>query len=317
MNAKRTGLAASLTLVVVAASVILIAGVSQARTPLRAASAAVGGSPPGSLLDHFVCYHVTQSAGQPAVPGGVSLADEFSKTDATGKPVPTPVKVGAPVALCAPITKLHLVGTQMFVYPVLHPTLHLVCFRITENPPTPRFVVKTDNQFNPQAQPRILTTGNAATTVTATSVCLPSHKSIDPAVPPAGEPLNLLSHFKCYSAAETEPTGTTVPGLPAPVWGIDQFSPTPLPRMTVVAPVSLCNPAEKVIKTAAGQTVYPAVNPDLHLVCFSIRGGIKVGKPVTVDNQFNPPNTPRVLNVGAAFSLCAPSFKQIIPPPPG
>jgi hypothetical protein len=87
--------------------------------------------------------------------------------------------------------------------------------------------------------------------------------------------------------------------------------------MRVIAPVSLCNPAEKVIQGPNGTTVFPPVNPDLHLVCFSIRGGITVGKPVTVDNQFNPPNTFRTLNVGAAFSLCAPSFKQIIPPPPG
>jgi hypothetical protein len=307
-----------LAVVVVAAavaSVALVVGVSQAMQ--RAAPpAAPGGPPPGAPLDHFVCYHVTQPAGQPKVPSNVQVADEFT-TDATGKPVLKPVIVGGPSKLCAPISKYVMVGSSLLIYPALHPTLHLVCFRITEPNATPPVTVKTDNQFNPAGQQRILTTVASPTTgQTATSLCLPSHKSANPTVFPTGEPLNLLSHFKCYTAKETEPTGTTVPGLPAKVWAQDQFSPTPLPQVTVVAPTEVCNPAEKLVTTSAGSQDYPPVNPNLHLVCFSIRGGITVNKQVAVDNQFNPPNQARILNVGAAYQLCAPSFKQIIAPPP-
>ena len=56
-----------------------------------------------------------------------------------------------------------------------------------------------------------------------------------------------------------------------------------------------------------------------HLVCFSIRGGVNLnGKQVFVDDQFTsaPAGSFGQLTLGAAYQLCAPSFKQIIPPPP-
>jgi hypothetical protein len=177
--------------------------------------------------------------------------------------------------------------------------------------------VSTDNQFNQAGTKRILETGVPGTNITAQSVCLPSHKSIDPVAPPQGEPLGLLSHFKCYAAHEQEPSGQTLPGLPAKVWAQDQFSPTPIPQVTVNQVIGLCNPAVKVVQTPAGPVTYPEVNPDLHLVCFSITGGITVNKSVTTDNQFNPAGKFRTLVVGKAYALCAPSFKQIIAPPPG
>jgi hypothetical protein len=277
----------------------------------------LGGPPPGPPLDHFVCYHVTQPAGQPPHPSIVQLADEFSPLDASGNPIPSPAVVGGAMSLCAPVAKYHLVGTTLVVYPVVHPTLHLVCFKITENPPTPPKTVSTDNQFNPPGVQRILVTGSATTAQTAISLCLPSHKSTDPAVAPTGEPLGLLSHFKCYSASEQEPSGVKVPGLPATVWTQDQFSPGALPQMTVVKPIALCNPVTKIVDTPAGPVTTPMVNPQYHLVCFSIRGGLTPNLPVTVDNQFNPPGKFRHLTVGAAYELCAPSFKTIIAPPPG
>jgi hypothetical protein len=102
-------------------------------------------------------------------------------TDATGKPVLKPVIVGGPSKLCAPISKYVMVGSSLLIYPALHPTLHLVCFRITEPNATPPVTVKTDNQFNPAGQQRILTTvANPTTGQTATSLCLPSPRSWSP-----------------------------------------------------------------------------------------------------------------------------------------
>lgn len=320
MSSRRIRWGAGLAALALVASAMLIASVSQARQQAPAAAGdPPGGPPPGAPLDHFVCYHVLSSQNQTAS-GTVKLADEFTVNPTTNQQVLKPVHVGLPVKLCAPITKMHAIGSDMFYYPMVHPTLHLVCFKINEPTPTPPRTVSTDNQFNPSGQKRILTTQTLSATSkqTATSACLPSHKSLG-AAPPQGEPLNLLSHFKCYKAAETEPSGQTVPGLPAGAWALDQFSPTPIPKYTVVAPVEVCNPAEKTVSTAAGTQDYPAVNPDLHLVCFSIRGGINLnGKQVFVDDQFTsaPAGSFGQLTLGAAYQLCAPSFKQIIPPPP-
>src|SRR5690349_20070560 len=86
------------------------------------ANGPVGGPAPGPPLDHFVCYHVTQPAGQPPHPNIVQLADEFSPVDATGKPIPSPAVVKGAMSLCAPVAKYHMVGTTLVVYPVVHPT---------------------------------------------------------------------------------------------------------------------------------------------------------------------------------------------------
>ena len=199
MNTGRKARLGLSGLVIAGVAAAALAAVSHAGAS-SSAQAALSGPQPGAPLDHFVCYHVRQAAGSPPIPASVLLGDEFSAKNPDGSPIPTPVKVGAPTALCAPITKYHQVGSTLYVYPVVHPTLHLVCFKITESTPTPRMFVSTDNQFNPPGQKRILQTGLPGTNVTAQSVCLPSHKSVDPAAPPQGEPLGLLSHFKCYTA---------------------------------------------------------------------------------------------------------------------
>jgi hypothetical protein len=319
MSSRTIRWAVGLAVLAVVTGAMLVAGV--ARGPQGAGAAttpALGGPPPGAPLDHFICYHVTGSSNQ-GVPAGttVKLADEFT-INAAG-PVPKVVHVGLPVKLCNPISKWHNVGGFLFVYPVVHPTLHLVCFKINEPTPTPSKVVSTDNQFNASGSARVLTTQTLSATSkqTATSMCLPSHKSLTPANL-GGEPFDVLSHFKCYRAKETEPSGTTVPGLPAPVWAQDQFTPTPIPQSTVVAPVEVCNPAAKSLTTTAGTQTFPPVNPDLHLVCFSLRSTIQPATQVYVDDQFTWAGAPGTLTLsGPAFQLCAPSFKQIIQPPPG
>jgi hypothetical protein len=302
--------------VALALGAVLVVAASQAAP----AAAPLGGPPPGDpALDHFLCYHVTQSSTQPK-PTGVKVADEFT-TNAAG-PVLKAVTVTTPVKLCAPITKYHIVNGVLFVYPASHPTLHLTCYRITEKTPTPPVTVSTDNQFNAAGQKRILTTQrlSATSTQTVTSLCVPSHKSLSAGVPPQGEPLNMLDHFKCYKAAETEPSGTTVPGLPATVYGLDQFADPAagIHQTTVLKPAEVCNPAEKTVTTASGTQTYPVRFPDHHLVCFSIRTTAAANRTVFVDNQFvSPAVGPQQLVLGTAYQLCAPSFKQVIAPPPG
>jgi hypothetical protein len=321
MSSRTIRWAVGLAVLALVTGAMLVAGV--ARGPQRAGAAttpALGGPPPGAPLDHFVCYHVTQSSNQ-APPAGavVKLSDEFNVNATTNQQVPKQVTVGPVVKLCNPISKYHAVAGVLFAYPVVHPTLHLVCFRVTERTPTPAVTVSTDNQFNNAGDTRILTTQTLTATSkqTVTSMCLPSHKSLTD-VPPTGEPLDALSHFKCYKAKETEPAGTTVPGLPATIWAQDQFTPSPIPKSTVVAPVEVCNPATKSVTLPAGGTqTFPAVNTDLHLVCFSYRSTVTPPSEVFVDDQFTTAGTLGGLVLGAPFELCAPSFKQIIPPPPG
>lgn len=319
MNPRRIRWAGGVAVAVLVLSAMVVAAVSQA-VQGPAAATALGGPPPGDpALDHFLCYHVTQSSTQPQ-PTGVKLADEFT-TNAAGQVLKS-VTVTTPVKLCAPITKYHVVNGVLFVYPMSHPTLHLTCYKITEKTPTPPTTVQTDNQFNFAGSKRILTTQTLSATSkqTVTSLCVPSHKSLSAGVPPTGEPLDLLDHFKCYRASETEPSGTVVPGLPATVYGQDQFADPAggIPQTTVLKPAEVCNPAVKTVTTPSGTQTYPVHFPDHHLVCFSIRTAAAANRTVYVDNQFvSPAVGPQQLVLGAAYELCAPSFKQIIQPPPG
>ena len=305
------------------AGAVMVAGV--ARAPQRAGAQTTpptpGGQPPGAPLDHFVCYHVTASTNQ-GVPAGETIkeSDEFT-LNAANQVVPKAVHVLQPVKLCTPITKWHVFGNSLFIYPVVHPSLHLVCFKTTQVPATPQFTVSTDNQFNNAGDKRILTTQflSATSKQTMLSLCLPSHKALT-AANLGGEPLGDLNHFACYKASETEPSGTTVPGLPAGVFVQDQFIQPPIPKVTVVAPTEVCNPATKYVTTSTGTQTFAPPNPDLHLVCFSIRSTVNPATQVYVDDQFtqDPAAAAATLNLkGPAFQLCAPSLKQIIQPPPG
>jgi hypothetical protein len=304
------------------AGAVMVAGVAKA--PPRAGAAttpALGGPPPGAPLDHFVCYHVVGSTNQGVPPGAtIHESDEFT-LNAASQVVPKLVHVLQPVKLCTPISKWHVVGNSLFVYPVMHPSLHLVCFKATQGTPTPPFTVSTDNQFNNAGDKRILTTQTVTATSKQTmlSLCLPSHKSLTPANL-GGEPLDVLNHFACYKATETEPAGSTVPGLPAGVFAQDQFTPAPIPKTTVVAPTEVCNPATKYVTTTAGTQTFAPPNPDLHLVCFSIRSTVQPATQVYVDDQFTPDPAAAAATLqlkGPAYQLCAPSLKQIIQPPPG
>ena len=185
--------------------------------------------------------------------------------------------------LCNPVVKIHGDAT----YPVKHPELHLVCFKLKQNQARN---VAVNNQFG--KRPLRVTT--------AKRLCLPSYKNQQPG--PALPPLSLLDHYKCYTASEiVPPGGVPAPGIPKTVQLIDQFENT---QVKVGAPATLCNPVRKTHDGVVTEVRYP----DVHLVCFKIKEQHPPHVTVRVFNQFGQ----RTLNVGDPQELCVPSRKQII-----
>jgi len=91
--------------------------------------------PPG--LSHFTCYPVTYVRGTAPFkpPASVLVKDQFA-----AKPVA--VKVGAPVLLCLPTTKILRTGRR---YPILNAKTHLLCFGVSTTPT--KKTVYDQNQF--------------------------------------------------------------------------------------------------------------------------------------------------------------------------
>jgi hypothetical protein len=113
-------------------------------------------TPPG--LNHFTCYPVKLAPGTPPYnPPPVMLQDEFAPApvNATVNPVPS--------ELCLPTEKILPSGK---VFPIINPTLHLLCFPVT---PTPIISpVFDENQF-----------GTRKVTIAQTRwLCVPSTKKI-------------------------------------------------------------------------------------------------------------------------------------------
>lgn len=79
-------------------------------------------TPPG--LNHFTCYPVTVKSGA-YKPPPVMLMDEFTH-------VPVPAQVSpVPQELCLPTEKILPTGQ---VFPIINPTLHLLCFPVSQTP---------------------------------------------------------------------------------------------------------------------------------------------------------------------------------------
>ena len=113
-----------------------------------------------------------------------------------------------------------------------------------------------------------------------------------------------IDHFKCYYLIT--PVGNT------PVALQDQFDPA-LKNVTVIRPLYLCNPTEKVHGAA---TVVP-MHPDEHLVCYLTREALEPTfepRDVFVTNQFE--NHQEVRVVRRANLLCVPSAKSLVSQPP-
>lgn len=103
-----------------------------------------------TTLDHFECYVVKGKA----VNVPVGLKDEFTS-------VPS-VTVTTPALLCAPTVKVH----NKKKYPIMHPTVHLVCYTIQL--PSVNKNLDTRNQF--RAEGLLITLPNL--------LCAPSSKKV-------------------------------------------------------------------------------------------------------------------------------------------
>ncbi len=120
--------------------------------------------PPGKTprtpprLNHFTCYPVKLAPGTPPYsPPPVMLQDEFAPkpVNATVNPVPS--------ELCLPTEKILASGK---VFPIINPTLHLLCFPVTKTPIIPK--VWDENQF-----------GTSVVHIRATNwLCVPSTKKV-------------------------------------------------------------------------------------------------------------------------------------------
>jgi hypothetical protein len=110
-------------------------------------------TPPG--LNHFTCYPVKVVSGH-YTPPAVMLQDEFAKAPVNAEVNPVPVE------LCLPTEKI--IGKKVF--PIINPTMHLLCFPVTKTPIIP--TVWDENQF-----------GTSVVKIKATTwLCPPSTKKI-------------------------------------------------------------------------------------------------------------------------------------------
>jgi hypothetical protein len=112
-------------------------------------------------LNHFTCYPVTEPVGQEGYkPPPVMLQDEF-----TQKPVQAVVNP-VPAELCLPTAKIVPTANGAKFFPILNPTLHLLCFPVSKTPFRPS--VYDENQF-----------GTRKLAIRATKwLCLPSTKRV-------------------------------------------------------------------------------------------------------------------------------------------
>jgi hypothetical protein len=252
------------------------AGLAAAKLASRQLATAGDGvaANPLSAVDHFKCYKASELPPPQPLPSQVTLADQFGASA---------VKVGPVIMLCNPVVKVH----DDVTYPVSHPELHLVCFKLLQNQARN---VQVRNQFG--IRPLRATT--------ARRLCLPSYKNQEPG--PGLPPLGLLDHYKCYDAPEIIPTGgQPAPGIPDTVQLTDQFEQK---TVKVGAAVTLCNPVRKTHDGTVTEVRYP----DVHLVCFKIKEKQPPTPTVTVFNQFGK----RTIAVGKPVELCLPSRKQVI-----
>jgi hypothetical protein len=110
--------------------------------------------------NHYKCYPIREHSDfQPRI---VLLRDQFWETK---------VWVWRPRYLCNPVWKTTEDGTT---YEPPQPDAHLVCYEIREENPTPRWEVKTDDQFG-----TLKLIGDAAELL-----CLPAAKHV--VIPPGG-----------------------------------------------------------------------------------------------------------------------------------
>lgn len=165
------------------------------------------------------------------------------------------------------------------ISPNFNPTHHLLIYQINPQTPVTR-TVTVRNQFGTQT----------LTTTAATTLAVPTGKSLPPTAPPPPA-TDCFDHYKCYTA-----TGPTLANTVATL--TDQFR---TDTVQVMQPVSFCNPVEKIRN---GVTT-PITKPTVHLVCYAT-SVVTFSTTINIKNQFVTMNNMVVHNPDL---LCVPSLK--------
>ena len=227
-----------------------------------------------SNCDHYLGYKIkpveeTQT---------VFLVDQFIKGDfQIGEPdrLYTPADKQLPPAI-ADTTNIH------------DPATHLKRYRIT-GPGVKVKNIRVKNQFGTffidvKGPDRLL----VPTTKALLGAKLPD---------PPGDDVN-VDHFLCYKTEVDFQAGVTV---------ADQFG---LFDYKVSNAIRFCNPVEKRVFQPDGTVaITPIKNPETHLMCFEVQGGIPPDATVNTNNQFGRER----LIVREANELCVPSRKKLPP----
>ncbi len=257
-------------LAVVAASTGLVLG----GIALATSGPAVAGSS-AAPLDHFLCYHATESGLK--APGGVQLKNIL-------QPALFVPALGAASVHCNPANK----SVPLALFTAKNPLAHLLCFNAsyTYKPQ----IVNVANQFGK---------GKLKVTGGPNSLCLPTWKdniaspNTTPNQPPG------LDHFTCYPVV---PYSTSTYGFKAPssVKVEDEFSAPNYVAEKIATANSLCVPTTKIVN---GVPYAPQATDDLSLLCFP-GASTPVWKVVFDQNQFG---AAKVYPVNTREELCLPS----------
>jgi len=230
-------------------------------------------------LDHFLCYHSTESGLK--APPNVLLKNAI-------QPAPFSPVFGAASTVCNPANK----SVPVALFPAKFPESHLVCF-VTKYAYKP-VTVTLSNQFGKAV---VKTTGGP------NSLCLPSWK--DAIAPPSMTPVQPpnLDHFTCYGIVPYSATsGSFVP--PSFVKAEDEFSFPNYIRLSLGKANQLCVPTTKV---ASGVVFAPISPNDKSLVCFP-SSPTPLWKTAYVQNQFG---SGRMFPTSTGEQFCLPSSATI------
>jgi len=240
----------------------------------------------GCTSDDFLGYKVKEAGGK-FVKRTVLLVDQFMTGDFV---------VEKPDMLYNPADKEFLPGKANF-NEVESPTIHLKSYKIKASKKDKK-KGKKDKKFKLKGI-QVLTVqfGNFVVEVEGPDrLLVPTAKALHPDIPQALPP-GTFNHFLCYNVKKAK--------VKEKASIADQFGTA---DYKVDKATMLCNPVEKTVVDPNGDPdiTTPVVDPNLHLMCFKVKGP-KQDKKVNTNNQFGP----ETLRVKEPKELCVPAEKQI------
>ena len=261
-----------------AGALIASMGIAVSGIALATAAPAIAGSTPAPL-DHFLCYHSTESGLK--APSGVTIKNIIQPS------LFAPI-LGAAAVHCNPANKA--VPTGLFT--AGNPLAHLLCFTASYN--YKPVVVNVTNQFG---KATLKTTGGP------NSLCLPTWK--DNVSPPNQTPNQppKLDHFTCYSVLPYS-SGTYGLKAPAATKVLDEFSAPNYVAEKIGTANGLCVPTTKIVKSGA---YTPQSDVDLSLLCFP-GASTPIWKAVYDQNQFG---TGKIFPSNLREELCLPTTVKL------